>query len=85
MFHPGGQFILSASDDKTIRVWDTKNRRNHKTLAAHQHFVTSLGKSDVFIVHDIFKTRIDVNFTSTRRLQLTLLWSSAIPLANKWT
>ncbi|VDO80442.1 unnamed protein product [Schistosoma mattheei] len=33
---------MSASDDKTIRVWDLKNRRCHKTLNAHSHFVTSL-------------------------------------------
>ena len=45
VFHPGGQFIVSASDDKTLRIWDIKNRRNQKTLVAHQHFVTSLGKN----------------------------------------
>ena len=43
VFHPGGKYILSASDDKTLRLWDIKNKRNNKTLEAHQHFVTSLG------------------------------------------
>lgn len=44
-FHPGGKFLISASDDKTLRVWDIANKRNSKTLDAHQHFVTSLGES----------------------------------------
>ena len=44
-FHPGGKFIVSASDDKTLRIWDVKNKRNSKTLEAHSHFVTSMGKA----------------------------------------
>ena len=50
VFHPGGKYIVSASDDKTLRIWDIANKRNSKTLDAHQHFVTSLGKSAVW--HD---------------------------------
>lgn len=43
LFHSGGKFILSCADDKTLRVWDYKNKRCMKTLNAHEHFVTSLG------------------------------------------
>jgi len=32
-----------AGDDKTIRVWDLRNKRCMKTLYAHQHFCTSIG------------------------------------------
>jgi len=43
VFHPNGQFLLSASDDKTIRVWDLKTGRCTKTIAdAHDAFITSM-------------------------------------------
>lgn len=44
LFHPGGKFIVTCADDKTLRIWDYKNKRCMKTLCAHEHFVTSLGK-----------------------------------------
>lgn len=33
---------MSASDDKTLRVWDLKTGRCAKTIEAHSHFVTCL-------------------------------------------
>lgn len=45
LFHPGGRFIVSCADDKTLRIWDFKNKRCMKTLSAHEHFVTSLGRN----------------------------------------
>lgn len=44
LFHPGGKYLVSCSDDKTLRIWDYKNKRCAKTLAAHEHFATTLGK-----------------------------------------
>jgi platelet-activating factor acetylhydrolase IB subunit alpha len=41
-FHPTGKYLLSASDDKTIRVWDLATGRCIKTVDAHGHFVTTL-------------------------------------------
>lgn len=35
---------MTCADDKTLRIWDYKNKRCMKTLCAHEHFVTSMGK-----------------------------------------
>lgn len=42
VFHPTGKFLLSASDDYTIRVWELTTGRCMKTVQAHGHFVTCL-------------------------------------------
>ncbi|PUU76001.1 nuclear distribution protein PAC1 [Tuber borchii] len=43
-FHPAGKYLLSVSDDKTIRCWDlTQDGRCVKTVdEAHSHFATCL-------------------------------------------
>lgn len=40
--HPGGQYLMSAADDKTCKVWDLKTGRAVRTLRGHEHFVTCL-------------------------------------------
>lgn len=42
VFHPNGKFLLSASDDKTVRIWDLATGRCSKTIEAHGHFVTCM-------------------------------------------
>ncbi|KAI1330490.1 nuclear distribution protein pac-1a [Xylariaceae sp. FL0255] len=44
VFHPGGKYLLSAADDKTVRCWDlTQDGRCIKVIAEpHERFVTSL-------------------------------------------
>ncbi|KAF2786811.1 platelet-activating factor acetylhydrolase IB alpha subunit [Melanomma pulvis-pyrius CBS 109.77] len=44
VFHPGGKYLFSVSDDKTIRCWDlAQEGRCVKTVEdAHGHFVTCI-------------------------------------------
>ncbi len=41
--HPTGKYVLSCSDDKSIRVIEVKDGRVIRTIAdAHEHFVTAI-------------------------------------------
>ena len=44
VFHPGGRYLLSISDDKTIRCWDlSQDCKCVKVVDnSHQHFVSSI-------------------------------------------
>jgi platelet-activating factor acetylhydrolase IB subunit alpha len=44
VFHPGGKYLLSVSDDKTLRCWDlTQEGKMVKILKdAHEHFVNCI-------------------------------------------
>ncbi|KAI1262415.1 WD domain-containing protein [Xylariaceae sp. FL1019] len=44
VFHPGGKYLLSVADDKTLRCWDlTQEGKCVKTLAdTHGHFISCL-------------------------------------------
>ncbi|KAJ5231800.1 uncharacterized protein N7469_006388 [Penicillium citrinum] len=43
VFHPGGKYLISVSDDKTIRCWDlTQECKCVRTIEAHDRFITSM-------------------------------------------
>ena len=43
VFHSSGKYIISSSDDKSIRLWSIQLARSAKTISeAHPHFVTSV-------------------------------------------
>ncbi|GFF57112.1 hypothetical protein IFM51744_09096 [Aspergillus udagawae] len=44
VFHPGGRYLISVADDKTIRCWDlSQEGRLAKTIEnAHAHFVSCI-------------------------------------------
>lgn len=49
-FHPNGKYLLSVSDDKSLRAWDLVNGRCMKQiLNAHDHFVSCLDFSAKYL------------------------------------
>jgi len=40
--HPTGKWLYSASDDKSVRVWDLNFGKEKRRLEAHEHFVSTV-------------------------------------------
>jgi platelet-activating factor acetylhydrolase IB subunit alpha len=40
--HSTGKYLYSASDDKSIRVWDMNFGKEKRKLDAHEHFVSTV-------------------------------------------
>ena len=62
LLHPSGKYIISASDDKTVRVFDVKGHKCLRTIAeAHDHFVTDIAtnpKSNAYVSCSVDKTLV---------------------------
>jgi platelet-activating factor acetylhydrolase IB subunit alpha len=81
VFHPGGKYLLSVSDDKTIRCWDlSQEGKCVKTLDdAHGHFVSCIRWAPS-LPKDVNQTNGDSNGTLTNGSTVTK--KAEGPLAN---
>jgi platelet-activating factor acetylhydrolase IB subunit alpha len=49
--HPSGKYLISCSDDKSIRVWDLKSGRNIRSVFnAHANFTTCVAAHSKIVV-----------------------------------
>lgn len=40
--HSTGKYLYSASDDKSLRVWDLNSGKEKKRVEAHEHFISTV-------------------------------------------
>lgn len=59
VFHPGGKYLISVSDDRTIRCWDLSQRgKCVRTITdAHSHFISCVAWVPSIVVTDNDKQR----------------------------
>ena len=62
LLHPSGKYLISTSDDKSIRVFDVKEEKCLRTIAeAHNHFVTDIAtnsRSNAYVSGSVDKTLV---------------------------
>ena len=80
VFHPGGKYLLSAADDKTLRCWDlSQGGRCVKVIGdPHDRFITSLRWAPS-IVRNIEDVESVTNSLTPERLRDRQASNSAIP------
>ena len=50
-FHTNGRYLVSVSDDKSMRIWDLLSARcSRKLLNIHSHFCTTIAIKNKIIV-----------------------------------
>ena len=72
-YSPDGQFIVSASDDNTLKIWDAETGREINTLRGHRDRVTACHYSPdgQFIVSGSYDETIKIWDTKTGREIMT--------------
>ncbi|KAK9457469.1 WD40-repeat-containing domain protein [Dipodascopsis uninucleata] len=80
VFHPGGKYILSVGDDKTIRCWDlTQNGSCVRTIEnAHDQFINSIKWAEP--VDNIIKTNASGESTIDFKNIRCILATSSVDL-----
>jgi WD40 repeat protein len=78
-FSPRGDTVLSASQDKTIRIWDRQNGRLLRTLRGHTAFVLdACFSSDGIMVFSLSATRLILWNTISGNIERVLEQSAAM-------
>jgi platelet-activating factor acetylhydrolase IB subunit alpha len=58
VFHASGKYLLSVSDDKSLRMWDLSSGRCYRKIVdAHSHFISCIDlRGKVCVTGSVDKT-----------------------------
>ncbi len=61
-FSKDDKYIISGSEDKSIKIWERETGREIKTLKGHSHMVTSVAfsKDDKYIISGSWDNSIKI-------------------------
>ncbi|TQS32992.1 hypothetical protein Golomagni_06678, partial [Golovinomyces magnicellulatus] len=76
-FHPGGRYLLSVSDDKTLRCWDLSlnGECTYKLEGIHTQFITCLRWADNFL-KDTSQRKEEQTNNGVNKSQLRLVFAT---------